>query len=337
MNINEAAKRLNVSKRTIRFYEEKGLLSPQRGKANSYRIYTERELWRLQTVIALREIGLGVEEIRRALGNGEGSGDDGELLRYLEIQRAHLFAAWLEYKEQLKTTEAMIDAARRERTLPLERLHALADGLKRLRETRSSWKDVWDFDRRASSHDEETAAAAGPYPHYEATLDTIHRWTRPHGDEIGLDIGTGTGNLAGRFAAGGCKMAAIDQSREMLAKCREKFPLLETKLGNAMAIPYLDGRFDFAVSSFALHHLTDGQKLLALAEIRRVLGPRGRICIADFMLGEEDEPLAGGESPHEGFIPPLSLLADWLEDAGYVAKWQRLSGLVHIVYAVPIR
>lgn len=336
MNINEAAKRLNVSKRTIRFYEEKGLLSPRRGDANAYRIYTERELWRLQTVIALREIGLGVEEIGRALGREE-SGGDGELLRYLEIQRAHLFAAWLEYKEQLKTTEAMIDAARRERTLPLERLHALADGLKRMRETRRSWKDVWDFDRRASFHDEETGTPAGPYPHYEATLDTIYRWTRPHEDEIGLDIGTGTGNLAGRFAADGFRMAAIDQSREMLAKCREKFPPVETKLGNAMAIPYLDGQFDYAVSSFALHHLTDAQKLLALAEIRRVLKPRGRVCIADFMLGEEDEPFPGGEDPYEGFIPRLSLLADWLENAGYVTKRQRLSGLLHIVYAIPIR
>jgi putative AdoMet-dependent methyltransferase len=69
-------------------------------------------------------------------------------------------------------------------------------------------------------------------------------------------------------------MAGIDQSKEMLKQCGRKYPQMDLKLGNFLAIPYLDGQFDFAVTSFALHHISDEQKLLALDEMRRVLKPQ---------------------------------------------------------------
>jgi SAM-dependent methyltransferase len=42
--------------------------------------------------------------------------------------------------------------------------------------------------------------------------------------EYGLDAGTGTGNLAGLFAEAGIRMVGVDQSNEMLKRCRSKFP-----------------------------------------------------------------------------------------------------------------
>ncbi|WP_051620655.1 MerR family transcriptional regulator [Paenibacillus sp. UNC451MF] len=61
MKINELAKRLDVTPRAIRFYEEKGLLQPEY-EENGYRRYTEDDAWRLQTIAAFREIGFGIEE-----------------------------------------------------------------------------------------------------------------------------------------------------------------------------------------------------------------------------------------------------------------------------------
>ncbi|MFK4300996.1 ubiquinone/menaquinone biosynthesis C-methylase UbiE [Paenibacillus sp. RC254] len=46
------------------------------------------------------------------------------------------------------------------------------------------------------------------------------------------------------FAEKGIRMAGVDQSNGMLKRCRSKFPQVETRLGNLMSIPYMDGTFD---------------------------------------------------------------------------------------------
>ena len=71
-------------------------------------------------------------------------------------------------------------------------------------------------------------------------------------------------------------MSGVVPVQRMLRQCQRKFPALDVRLGNFLAIPYLEGEFDFIVSSFAFHHLKDEQQLIALAEMRRVLKPRGR-------------------------------------------------------------
>ncbi|WP_353682045.1 class I SAM-dependent methyltransferase [Thermobacillus sp.] len=152
-----------------------------------------------------------------------------------------------------------------------------------------------------------------------------------HG-ERGLDIGTGTGNLAGLCLEAGAAMAAVDQSKEMLKACRRKFPEVETRLGNFLALPYLDGRFDFVVSSFALRHLTGSQMLLAVQEMRRVLKPHGRICIADLMTAGESGACGSSET---GL--PLPALLDALETNGYITKQDQMGERLHVVLAVPVR
>jgi len=150
--------------------------------------------------------------------------------------------------------------------------------------------------------------------------------------ERGLDIGTGTGNLAGLCLEAGAAMAAVDQSKEMLKACRRKFPEVETRLGNFLALPYLDGRFDFVVSSFALRHLTGSQMLLAVQEMRRVLKPHGRICIADLMTIGESGACGSSET---GL--PLPALLDALETNGYITKLDQMGERLHVVLAVPVR
>ncbi|MCF6093796.1 MerR family transcriptional regulator [Microaerobacter geothermalis] len=348
MIINEVAKKLNISPRAIRFYEEKGLINPDRRDNNQYRTFTEKEVWRLQTIIALREVGMGLDDIKKVLGQVE-LGNKDELLYYLELQRSVMFSTWLEYKQQIITTDRMIEILKQEQALSLNEIVKLAEGSKRIREIRNNWSDKWNFDYRASNHDHVVKANDGLYKNYDQALDTIYKLINPKDNEVGLDIGTGTGNLAGRFISHGYKMAAIDQSKEMLKLCQSKFPQLETRLGNFLAIPYLDDHFDFAVSSFALHHLTDEQKLLALEEIRRVLKPKGRICLADFMFEDEfarqkylevlhnkdnQDLIKTIEDKHFSIVSHIS---DWFENNGYITKQKQLSDVIHIVYAVPIR
>ncbi|WP_025026448.1 MerR family transcriptional regulator [Caldalkalibacillus mannanilyticus] len=351
MRIKEMAEKLNISARAIRFYEEKSLLTPLKDPQNQYRLFTEMDARRLQAILSLREVGMSIEEIRTLLEEID-RGEDDELLYSLELQRSMMFSQMVELKQHIDTTDRMIEHLKAQRSLDWEHIFELANGVKRLRDVRANWRDQWDFDRQAAIHDElvfNHSEGFNKHPSYEQALRMVVEWVKPHERERGLDIGTGTGNLAGSFLAAGIDMAGIDQSKEMLKHCQQKFPHLETKLGNFLAIPYLDHSFDFVVTSYALHHLTDEQKLFALVEMKRVLKPHGRICIVDLMFENEKKRIEHldklrGEG-HEEVIAEIedeyfadrSILLNWFEQNGYLTKMQQLSELLHILYAVPIR
>lgn len=62
--INKLAKLSGVSTRTLRYYDEKGLLVPARISSNGYRIYGQNELERLQQILFFREIDMPLADIK---------------------------------------------------------------------------------------------------------------------------------------------------------------------------------------------------------------------------------------------------------------------------------
>ncbi|WP_440113748.1 MerR family transcriptional regulator [Paenibacillus sp. QZ-Y1] len=422
MNIKEAADRLGISARAIRFYEEKGLIHPAKQTSNGYRTYTENDIWRLQTIAALREIGMSLQDITQALGEID-QGNQQRLEEYLELQQAVMYAQWVELKRMLDTTQRMIDLNRQEGPLDVSHLHDLADSARRLREARQNWHDRWNYDTQAAIHDQRVQAANGSMPgqtaarfrhdwkpgamgatdesvqggepdhnvdevhslrnsgtvhrhnsntmysldaesglgtdavpssfslydNYDEALEQTASWISPVPGEKGLDIGTGTGNLAGKLLERAAVMTAIDQSREMLRTCRIKHPGMHVKLGNFLALPFADQSFDFVVSSFAFHHLSPDQQQLALQEMQRVLTTRGRICLTDLMFAntvhrqtyiQQADAAGHVEQLHmirERHFPLLDELCGWLEDEGYVTKHVQHNTLLHTLLAVPLR
>jgi putative AdoMet-dependent methyltransferase len=353
MKINEIAKKLNISPRAIRFYEEKGLISPQKQQDNQYRLFTEKDAWRLQMIISLREVGMPIEEIGNVLEEVD-QGDPNEVLYYLEVQRSVMFSQWAELKQMIDTTDRMIQLLKQNQKLVAEDMYLLADGSKRLRDRRNHWQDRWNFDHLAPSFDDmvgksDHGSKFNTYANYTEALDLIYQWIDAQKGEYGLDVGTGTGNLAGRFLESGIRMSGIDQSREMLKQCRHKYPEMDTKLGNMLTIPYMDAQFDFVSSSFALHHLTDEQKRIGLSEMMRTLKPHGRICIADLMFNNEQaredyiqnliqhRQVSELKAIQDKYYSDRSGLLEWFDEHGYVTKHRQINDLLHIVYAVPIR
>ncbi|MFB9329830.1 methyltransferase domain-containing protein [Paenibacillus aurantiacus] len=301
MNINELAKRLDLTPRAIRLYEAKGLLMPARNPDNDYRVYTERDAWRLQTIAALREIGLSLAHIQKLL-LGRDDGDTARIHHELELQRMAMVSKWVEAKSAIAVIDELIRRLERQQDLQLSDLSQLSEQLRQIHKSRDSWKDAWDFDRIAGEYDDDAAYyAAGPLVPvlvYEQALDLIVQWIAPQTGEVGLDIGTGTGNLAARLHGKDAVMHAIDQSAQMLARCRAKHPFIQAKLGNALALPYVQEQFDFIVSAFAFHHLNETQQTLALEEMDRVLKPGGRICLAALMEDHGERPARQPRAEH---------------------------------------
>jgi demethylmenaquinone methyltransferase/2-methoxy-6-polyprenyl-1,4-benzoquinol methylase len=102
-----------------------------------------------------------------------------------------------------------------------------------------------------------------------------------------LDLCCGTGDVALALAARGATVAALDFSAPMLAVARQRLaraPRLAGAVqyyqGDALQLPFPNGRFDVATISYGLRNLADLPA--GLREMQRVTKPGGHILVLDF-------------------------------------------------------
>ena len=108
-----------------------------------------------------------------------------------------------------------------------------------------------------------------------------------HGERI-VDIGCGTGKvpiLAADFVRPGGEVFGVDASAEMIAlsrkRARDANAEIEFRRSAMEELPFADDSFDVVLSCQALHHVPLDAKCKALAEMRRVLRPGGRLVLLD--------------------------------------------------------
>ena len=70
-SINKLSKLAGVSNRTLRYYDEIGLLSPKRISSNDYRVYGQNEVDLLQQILFFRELGVPLDEIKKLMWSKE--------------------------------------------------------------------------------------------------------------------------------------------------------------------------------------------------------------------------------------------------------------------------
>lgn len=82
--ITDLAREFDLTTRAIRFYEDQGLLRPQRLGRN--RVYTNRDRVRLKLTLRGKRLGLSLSEIRELLDMYDAAkGGRGQLERFLEV------------------------------------------------------------------------------------------------------------------------------------------------------------------------------------------------------------------------------------------------------------
>lgn len=65
--VKEVSKLSGVSVRTLHYYDEIGLLTPQKSDHSGYRLYDENDLERLQQILFFRELGFELKKIKEIL------------------------------------------------------------------------------------------------------------------------------------------------------------------------------------------------------------------------------------------------------------------------------
>ncbi|MTI84213.1 MAG: class I SAM-dependent methyltransferase [Firmicutes bacterium] len=98
-----------------------------------------------------------------------------------------------------------------------------------------------------------------------------------------LDIGTGTGTLAGVFAAQGAKVTGVDISRGMLDQARKKYgsqiDLVQAAAHNPG--PFTDDSFDIVSAAFVLHEMSADYRILVLEEMKGLAGKK--VLVIDYI------------------------------------------------------
>jgi DNA-binding transcriptional MerR regulator len=86
--ISELAREFDITPRTIRFYEDQGIVSPSRDGRN--RVYTARDRARLKLALRGKRLGLQLSEIRTLIDMYDGPGDTvAQLRHYLTVLEQH--------------------------------------------------------------------------------------------------------------------------------------------------------------------------------------------------------------------------------------------------------
>ena len=143
------------------------------------------------------------------------------------------------------------------------------------------------FDSVAPSYDLMNDLMSGGLHRLWKRFALLQTGLRP--GQRALDVASGTGDLGAGLArqVGRDGLAVLtDINREMLARGRDR--LIDKGLGiqvafvisNAECLPFADGSFDCVTIGFGLRNVTD--KPAALASMRRVLRPGGRLLVLEF-------------------------------------------------------
>lgn len=72
-SIGEAAKKLQISTRTLRFYEEKDLVRPAYTEENGYRFYEKDQIRQLELILFLKELGFSLKQIKMLIQDEHGN------------------------------------------------------------------------------------------------------------------------------------------------------------------------------------------------------------------------------------------------------------------------
>lgn len=201
------------------------------------------------------------------------------------------------------------------------------------------------FDRWADQYDQTVLGTDEEYrevfEHYNAILNEVAERSEGHV----LEFGTGTGNLATVLLAGSHPYTGVEPSAKMrlIAERKLKIPLED---GDFLNFSEPDTQVDTIVSTYAFHHLTDGEKQHAAHTFNKLLKKGGKVVFADTVFADEESKQAIirdaerknllnlAEDLQTEYYPMLEDITVIFEKAGFYVSLDQMNKFVWILEAV---
>lgn len=309
----ELAKKLGVTARTVRFYDEKKLLVPCDYSESGYRLYNDDSALRLQKILMLKFMDFSLEQICEIMK--EENTDIRESLKEQEL-------LLIEKKEHI---ERIIDAVRKTKNSSddelWENMRHIIDITKDREYVIKQYMKDENLNKRISIHDYSTAKIS----FYQWMYDRLE--LAPNMKV--MDIGCGTASFWKSMAAKlpeGLEIHLTDYSEGMLESARkaakeilEDYPEKNLKFviekRDATKFSYPVSGFDRIMANHMLYHLAKESRLQLYSKIQELLLPTGRFSCS--LIGEmhmrELHDFVNEYYPE--IVVPSSSFDIWLENA----------------------
>lgn len=274
----ELARCAGVSARTIRFYEEKGILQPRERSDEGYRLYDDSAVLRLQEILMLKYMGLSLEEIQHVLSQGE------QMPAALLLERQKELV--LEERRRLNRILESIDQAQRycrEGELPVSRLSEIM---------------------QLVTKNQQADFRYGLYERYGTGSQKWHQWLFDQlplepGMKV-LDVGCGHGNVwhhNWQRIPARCRITLLDKETKGLQYLRGIYRKRQGELAAGVKLTFLcedaeswqcpPAGYDLILAGHLWSYIRDKEGLLG--RLRRGLAEGGRlistftsqVCVSD--------------------------------------------------------
>lgn len=178
----EIAKIAGVSLRTIRFYDEKGLLKPVLYSEAGYRYYDKESMAILQRILMLKYLGFSLQQIEKMIQNDVSAPQNTN--KRLAEQKQILLEKKEQLEQMISTIEIMEKSNEEERWRYLVRLLNLLTEEEKIQE---QYKDSSNLEKRIRIHDYSTSS--------EEWMKWVYGKMQIDSGNTVLEIGCGTGLL----------------------------------------------------------------------------------------------------------------------------------------------
>ncbi|MFG6326134.1 MAG: methyltransferase domain-containing protein [Lachnospiraceae bacterium] len=271
----EFAKMANITKKTLRYYDEKNIFKPSFVSKSGARFYSNEDFGRIQQILLLKYLGFSLKDIKEMVVEGK---EYHQWDKFLEIQ----YKLVEDRIEQLRlVSDSILDA--------LEKLKKRQDidcsqmlNIIHLTRTEASLKNQY---RNASNISARIQLHTRFSKNKKGWFTWIYeRLNLRDGMNI-LEVGCGDGALwKGLNIPEKISLTLTDISEGMIRDVRKVFgedrKYLRLLSCDCQAVPFEDNTFDLVVANHVLFYCGDVEK--ACREIYRVLKPGGRVIAATY-------------------------------------------------------
>lgn len=270
----EFAKMANLTIRTIRYYDQIGLLKPSQIAENGYRLYTDHDFMKLQKIISLKNLGFSLDDIfSMTINDNQLSFQTSLALQKRMIDQR--IKSLLEMKEAITQTETYLEKNQQIDWQQLLNQINFSTMENRLIE---QYKNANNIDVRISLHEKYSISSISWFE----WLFNQYQFTPKM--EV-LEIGCGNGELwkKNKNKLNELHLTLTDISDGMLEDAKEQLKELDEITYvrcDAHQLPFEGESFDVVIANHVLFYLHDLNQ--ALKEIKRVLKPRGTLYCSTY-------------------------------------------------------